>query len=83
MLEDKLDAADTRIDTLEADLKKEREERAVEVQSLKEDAKIWKNFGFKWQVQAGPTGKKNTMRRATCFFATQLLEKLHGRIQFR
>ena len=36
MLEDKLDAADTRIDTLEADLKKEREERAIEVQSLKE-----------------------------------------------
>ena len=32
----------------------------------------WKNFGFKWQVQAGPTGKEYD-ERATCFFATQLL----------
>ena len=69
MLEDKLDAADTRIDTLEADLKKEREERAVEVQSLKEDAKNrLEELRFQMASAGGTNWEKEYDEEGNMFF---------------
>ena len=69
MLEDKLDAADTRIDTLEADLKEHGRERAVEVQSLKEDAKNrLEELRFQMASAGGTNWEKEYDEEGNMFF---------------